>query len=433
MRIEIGSPFDYSINHKGVTMRNLFDMKKLIKRMPEFLRLQVLRRTLVIPRLKKDEVIFKLATTSEELAQAYSLLHDSYVKEGYMTAAQSGLRCTIFHALPGSAVLVAKKGETVIATVTLIKDSSMGLPSDKEYFNENEGYREKGFRLCEVSALAIHPEFRAGLITFHLIKFLWHYSADILDVNMLCCVVNPKALDFYKAYLNFQRNGHEISYDFVLGAKGVHITRDLTNHKAWMKKTFHHLKPKSNLYSFFYEEKSSFIFPEATTPNILSPTFTKETFENFFCQRTDVLKTADPKDFSLVKSAYQIYFDFTVGNDLLDTSINQNDKVERAYRYPSAIPAVLYSKEVSIVGRITDLGANGLFFNTTAPIALDQTYEIIFKAGDDVLFLEVEPRWKTSPLSKRHVQGYGLRFVQPPQQLHAILRQLHEQNTNISK
>ena len=292
-------------------MPGLFDVKKLIKRLPESLRLKVLRRVFTLPRIKND-IIFKLATTSEELAQAYTLLHDSYVQEGFMTPAQSGLRCTIFHALPGSAVLIAKKNETVIATVTLIKDSPMGLPSDKEYLAENENERNQGFQLCEVSALAISPKFRSGLVTFHLIKYLWHYATDVLGVNMLCCVINPKALDFYKAYLNFKRNGKEISYDFVLGAKGVHITRDLTHHKQWMEKVFNHLPMKSNLYSFFYHEKSAFIYPDKKSLHILGPTFTKETFKEFFIDRTDVLKTATQADISLIKSAYAIYFDLPV-------------------------------------------------------------------------------------------------------------------------
>lgn len=407
-------------------MIHLFRIKNLIKILPEFLRLKVLRRNLVIPRLQPNEIIFKLATSASELEAAYGLLYKSYVSEGYMQPVQSGLRCTIFHTMPLSAVLIAVKNNEVIATVTLIKDSPLGLPSDKEYFQENESYRDKGYRLCEVSALAIDPKYRSGLVTFQLIKYLWHYSTDILEVNLLCCIINPKALDFYKAFLGFRQNGAEISYDFVEGAKGVHITRDLTIHKAWLKKVFNQKPLRSNLYKFFYEEKSSFIFPEKSSIHLVDPIFNKEIFIKLFSEKTDVLQMAKSSELALVKSAYSLYFDFSITSNLKNNNDPDDEYSHRPFRYPSAIPALLYNQHFSVMGQITDLGTHGIFFHTTAIFNINQKYEIIFKAEDEILVLEVEPRWKAPSSNKRHVAGYGLRFIKTPERLHSILRRLHE-------
>ena len=50
----------------------------------------------------------KIADTREELEACFRLLHDAYVSSGFMKPDPSGMRVTIYHALPTTTTLCAK-------------------------------------------------------------------------------------------------------------------------------------------------------------------------------------------------------------------------------------------------------------------------------------------------------------------------------------
>lgn len=399
--------------------KKFFTCKAVIKKSPKFLRHPVMRKYVSISSLNSEDYVFQLATSKEDLEAAYTLLHKAYVDAGYAQKNESGIRCTVYHAMPHAQVLVVKYKSRVVATVTLIKDGPMGLPSDKEYIEQNAKYRERGLNICEVSALAIDPVFRSGYLTLHLIKYLWHYTENILDCNLMCCVINPKALDFYRAYLNFEKEGPEISYNFVDGAAGVYITRNLTVHRQWMKQVYDVNTLGGNFYHFFYRADSSFVYPKISGLCLTPPVLTPEMLEYFFMKKTDTLKVATQKEKSIIRSAYALYFDLPFLNDDL------HEYYIRPFRYPSSTLALLTGEGVSIVGKITNLGATGLFFNTSAVLNFYQSYQITFLANDRVLCLDVDPRWQTPTLLEGYQQGYGLQFARTPFQLIAILKYLH--------
>ncbi len=407
-------------------MRSYFDQathqlksvkRAVVKALPSKLRLWALRNQLNLKRLNSQDFSFQLATTTEELTAAYKLLHDCYVQEGYMKPNPSGLRCTIYHALPQSTVLVGKYKGRVVTTVTLFKDSPLGVPCDKDYSEENNRCRKKGFQLCEVSSLATHPDFRGGNMTFHLIKYLWLYSTDYLGATMLCCVVNPKAMDFYKGFLNFKQNGPEISYDFVEGAAGVHLTRELKPHQSWMEKVFNKLPLGANLYSFFYKETSPFQFPQRSTSFLMDPVLTPEMLNNFFDAKTDVFKNAKSSELSLVKSAYSIYFD-PDATDWIPSSANR----DRVFRYPTAIQAALSCEQISIFGQITDLSEGGFFFETSSLLDLNHLYDVFMNIDGQKFHFKIQLRWHGIENSK---SGYGVRFLEYPTSLIQALRERH--------
>src|SRR5690349_17311843 len=93
-----------------------FLYSEILSFQPKF---RFLRRKLVLSDISKEGFTFKLASSADELDQAYRLLHDAYVKEGYMQPHPSGLRCSIFGALPYTSVLIAKYKDEVVSTVSL--------------------------------------------------------------------------------------------------------------------------------------------------------------------------------------------------------------------------------------------------------------------------------------------------------------------------
>ena len=64
--------------------------------------------------------MLKIADTKEELEACFTLLHDAYVDSGFMKPDPSGMRVTIYHALPTTTTLCAKYDGQVVGTLSLI-------------------------------------------------------------------------------------------------------------------------------------------------------------------------------------------------------------------------------------------------------------------------------------------------------------------------
>ena len=81
--------------------------RKLFAMLPQKRRHEVYR-SFVDCREPNKRLVLKIAETQEELEACFKLLHDAYVSSGFMTPDPSGMRVTIYHALPSTTTLCAK-------------------------------------------------------------------------------------------------------------------------------------------------------------------------------------------------------------------------------------------------------------------------------------------------------------------------------------
>jgi hypothetical protein len=103
------------------------------------------------------------ATTVEDLAEAYALVHDVYVGKGYMKPIAGGVRVRSFEALPEMATFVGKVDGKIVAVASIVPDSSdLGLPSDHVYPEELERLRQEPGTVFEITNLGVAPEYRNG-------------------------------------------------------------------------------------------------------------------------------------------------------------------------------------------------------------------------------------------------------------------------------
>ena len=100
----------------------------LLPREKRFALLRDKTRVEVAPPAK---LVLKVAETQEELEACFRLLHDAYVDVGFMTPDPSGLRATIYHALPTTTTLLARYDGRIVGTISLIRESPMGFPMQK--------------------------------------------------------------------------------------------------------------------------------------------------------------------------------------------------------------------------------------------------------------------------------------------------------------
>lgn len=132
--------------------------RKLFSLLPQKSRHNVYRSFVDCDSSPNKRLVLKIAETKEELEACFKLLHDAYVSSGFMTPDPSGMRVTIYHALPTTTTLCAKFDDQVVGTLSLIRESAIGFPLQRIF--DLTGVREKEGNIAEVSALAVHPRYR---------------------------------------------------------------------------------------------------------------------------------------------------------------------------------------------------------------------------------------------------------------------------------
>jgi len=277
--------------------------------LPRRTRFAVYRNLVKCDAAPPDKLSLKVAETKEELEACFKLLHDAYVRAGFMKPDPSGMRATLYHALPTTTTLLAKYDGRVVGTVSLIRDSALGFPMQK-IFNIKK-IRSAGGNIAEVSALAVHRRFQAtgGMILFPLIKFMYEYSTRFFDTSHLVIAVNPRHIAFYESILFFSRlkQNPVAHYDFVNGAPAVGAHIDLKKAPEIFKKYYDSKEPAKNLYQYFIVHSiANIVFPDKRFFTTTDPVMTPELLDYFFNQRTQVFAKLSDEEKRLLHSIYDL-------------------------------------------------------------------------------------------------------------------------------
>jgi hypothetical protein len=159
----------------------------------------------------------KIASGFDELEQAFALLAENYRARGYDAPGAVPYRFTPFHALHETVTIVAKDGQRVVATLSLVPDGPiLGLPMESIYGEEIAALRREGRRMAEAISLAdgglsIH-EF--VLVFKAMIKLAMQYHARN-GGDTWVITINPRHRNFYQKVLGFAPLGGCRSYPTV--------------------------------------------------------------------------------------------------------------------------------------------------------------------------------------------------------------------------
>ncbi len=296
---------------RGSGSKRLFhqSLRKLFSFFPKAMRFAIYRSFVDGDPEPDDRLVLKIAETKEELEACFSLLHDAYVSSGFMRPDPSGMRATIYHALPTTTTLCAKFDGEVVGTISLIRDSVFGFPLQAIF--DLRHVRAVGGKIAEVSALAVHPKFRktGGTILFPLMKFMYQYCTTYFDTRHLVIAVNPNRIEMYESLLFFQRLAENTvaNYDFANGAPAVGASLDLGEAPAIYKKIYNGKSARKNLYHYFTKLKlKNIILPGRRYFMTNDPVMTPELLDYFFNQRTRVFATLEERDKTLLHSIYDL-------------------------------------------------------------------------------------------------------------------------------
>lgn len=282
----------------------------VISNLPRPIRHSFYRRTYArIPTGIPDGLSFELARTKEDIEAAFKLLHDAYVEQEFITPQPSGMRLIVQHALPTTSLLVAKIDNRVIGTISVMRDTPLGLPMEKVF--DISQLKLRGKRVAELSCLAIHPDFRrkmGGQVFFPLTLFAAMYAKNSFGTDFLVWNLYPHHADFYNAIFgSIHLNGDKKNTVDYLGAPAAGIQVDLEAVVEFAKKKYGHLEEARNLYEYtFIKKHSYFQYPPQDTGVINYPVMTPELFNYFFSVKTDLLKNMSQLEEQVIARYYPL-------------------------------------------------------------------------------------------------------------------------------
>lgn len=258
-----------------------------------------------VPLNLDKQLTFKVAETPDEIMRALEVLYESYREYDLTEVNDHGIRATIYHALPTTTVLLAKYADEVIGTLTLIRESPVGLPAEKHY--DLQFLRRKGYSVAEVSSLAIKKEWR-GKIFIPFLKFFYEYCQTYYSIDSPVLTTYGPWIEFYESILLFDLlpGGPIEKYDFSNGVRAVGEYLDLKTAPMEYYKVYAGQRKNRDLFRYFtLDTVSNFKLPEREVFQSFDSYLSPDLIDLIFNKMTKIFENLDDETFDKVKDVYR--------------------------------------------------------------------------------------------------------------------------------
>jgi len=156
------------------------------------------------------------ASTLEQVESAWRLVYDRYSKMGLIDENPFGIHAAPTGVGQHACVIWGPEGSEVGYTMTLFRDSPMGLALDSVYPGPMDELRRKGCRLLEVGMLADRRRCAARGIAalFSMMRWAVHYALHI-GLTDIVIGIHPRHAQFYERCYGFEQFASPTSYPLV--------------------------------------------------------------------------------------------------------------------------------------------------------------------------------------------------------------------------
>ncbi|MFH1022709.1 MAG: hypothetical protein V1809_04915, partial [Planctomycetota bacterium] len=172
---------------------------------------------------------YRIAETPEDIEGAVRLVYRNYREIGSCGLNHFEIHFYLHDVLPQTRTLVAAEEGRIVATLTLVFDSPLGVPSGKLYPAEVESLRSAGRRPAEISKLAVQRELGArGLSVLKgLFRLAWLLAAPVRGMTDIIILIEPRHDAFYRRSLLFERIGEQKPDPDAAGVSSLLLRLDL--------------------------------------------------------------------------------------------------------------------------------------------------------------------------------------------------------------
>ncbi len=342
------------------------------------------------PEWPSESLEIKIADSESELADAYRLLHDSYVNAGFMSPQPCGMRVLPQHLLPQTTTIVAKWDGQVIGTLSLIRDNAFGLPMEKIFGLEQR--RAGSRRLAEVSSLAIDPKYRgqANQALFPLFRFVYQYAKHYFGTHEFVIAVNPSTVDMYLGFMCFEKlPAPTKSYDFVKGAPAVGLYLNFETCEDRWRKKFGARKTSSNFHKYWTEipiDENNRL-PKRAYHTSSDPILTPKLLSEFFLDKAQLARKLTFTEIQVLMTVYPFLDYHKVLLPLNEILLRKNARMETQMKAEFG--------DTKIPVSVWNVSSDGILLRATAPgIQLNEKSHInVWINNLEMTRLEVEVKW----------------------------------------
>src|SRR4051812_26575137 len=104
-------------------------MWKFLNFLPQFMRKKIIRSKFEVNYDLSSDYVFKQAETVQEIEEALHIVYENYTHLGYIDQKEVELHFNAYLCLPTTTILIVKYKDEVIGTMSIVADSSFGLPT----------------------------------------------------------------------------------------------------------------------------------------------------------------------------------------------------------------------------------------------------------------------------------------------------------------
>jgi hypothetical protein len=162
------------------------------------------------------------ARRRHELRTAFQLVYERYYRDGLASWNRLGLRILPHQLLDTSWVLLARRGQKCLGTLSVIEDGAMGLPMEQLYPAEVWQLRRSQTRIAELACFALLDQSPAESMT--VLRALLQAACEVgfrKQVDELVICVHPQRARFYERRLGFEALGPRRFCPWVCGQPAV--------------------------------------------------------------------------------------------------------------------------------------------------------------------------------------------------------------------
>jgi hypothetical protein len=162
--------------------------------------------------------------SATESGAASALLRHNYLAMGYLLAHGTELSRPVEGPVPDKVmphetysdvqVLIAKREESVVGTVSIVPDLEKGLPGDEVFLDLLQQLREANCRIAQICALAVDQtlEWRGRLQVSKSLMYGVGFAAEMIQIggrplSHLVMIIIPRHVDFYSQAVGFSALG----------------------------------------------------------------------------------------------------------------------------------------------------------------------------------------------------------------------------------
>ena len=140
--------------------------------------------------------------TSQQTSMASRLVRQRYAWRGY------SIESIEYQSEdPNRVTIAAWQSDKIVATLTLGRDSPNGLMADALYAEELAGLRRPDRVVCEVTRLAVCPDYSAPGLLNKLFQAAFQYAKEVFTASDAVIEVNPRHVRYYQSRMGFQQIG----------------------------------------------------------------------------------------------------------------------------------------------------------------------------------------------------------------------------------